>query len=388
MKKILFLTILLGITSNAHAITEAQAVSNLMALGMPAALATQVADIASGGVAPSQSIIPAADNSYDLGSSSLGWRSVYADTSVLTPLLIPPGDLVVRVDADAQRLHTIGASSDTALTYTFGDAGTTAVQQLTISASTADADDDSSLILAGGGAAGGTRGASITLPGEEVSGGGDITYNTGDGDQHLFQVGGTTEFVANADGVIVGIAAKPADVPASAIYATADVTSIIQATFEQASADVNGGLVDFTKTRNTNSSADTIVANGDTIATLRFKGADGANFVDGAYILVKVAAAPGTNDMPSSMDFQLSPDGSATPASVLLLNQNKAATFSGAVTSSATGALGWTPVAGADTACNTTCTSACVYGIDTAAPQTWLACTDATADMCLCAGAS
>lgn len=66
----------------------------------------------------------------------------------------------------------------------------------------------------------------------------------------------------------------------------------------------------------------------------------------------------------------------------------RAATFGGAVTSSATGALGWTPVAAANQACNTTCTSACVFGIDSAAPQTWLACTDATADQCLCAGAS
>lgn len=53
--------------------------------------------------------------------------------------------------------------------------------------------------------------------------------------------------------------------------------------------------------------------------------------------------------------------------------------------------LGWTVVAGADTACNTTCTSACVFGWNLNAGNidgTLLACTDATADACLCAGSS
>lgn len=75
-------------------------------------------------------------------------------------------------------------------------------------------------------------------------------------------------------------------------------------------------------------------------------------------------------------------------SSLTIDTTTRASVFGGAVTSSATGALGWTPVAAANQACNTTCTSACVFGIDTAAPQTWLACTDATADQCLCAGAS
>ncbi len=51
--------------------------------------------------------------------------------------------------------------------------------------------------------------------------------------------------------------------------------------------------------------------------------------------------------------------------------------------------LGWAVVAGADTACNTTCTSACVFGVNTAATEADIVdCADATADECLCAGAS
>lgn len=187
-----------------------------------------------------------------------------------TSTLQSAGGLVLKADADANRVFTFDASSDSALTATFGDGGTTATQILTISASTADADDDSSLVLAGGGAAGGTRGASITLPGEEVAGGSDITYNAGTGDTHIFQVAGVTGLTVS------------------------DTT----------------------------------------------------------------------------------------------------ATFAGTLTSSRTTDVGWTIVDSTNnTACNSICTSACVFGFglttDTSMPITsWDSCATATSDICLCAGAS
>jgi hypothetical protein len=55
--------------------------------------------------------------------------------------------------------------------------------------------------------------------------------------------------------------------------------------------------------------------------------------------------------------------------------------------SSGTGALGWALVAGANTACNTTCAHACVFGQNTA-DMTLVACSSADADVCLCAGAN
>lgn len=63
----------------------------------------------------------------------------------------------------------------------------------------------------------------------------------------------------------------------------------------------------------------------------------------------------------------------------------------GTITSTRATDLGWTGQAAANQACNTTCTSACVAGIDLVTfPATtgFLLCTDATADYCLCAGAS
>ena len=51
--------------------------------------------------------------------------------------------------------------------------------------------------------------------------------------------------------------------------------------------------------------------------------------------------------------------------------------------------MGWAVVAGANTACTTTCTSACVFGVNTAATEADIVdCADATADECLCAGGS
>lgn len=46
-------------------------------------------------------------------------------------------------------------------------------------------------------------------------------------------------------------------------------------------------------------------------------------------------------------------------------------------------------VAGANTACNTTCTTSCLFGVNTAATEADIvACTDATADECVCLGAN
>jgi len=57
------------------------------------------------------------------------------------------------------------------------------------------------------------------------------------------------------------------------------------------------------------------------------------------------------------------------------------------ITSSYTLDLGWVVMSASNTACNTTCVSACVLGQETTS-KAILACTDATADVCLCAGAS
>lgn len=176
-----------------------------------AAQATQICKIT--GSAINHSLIPSADNTYDLGSSSFGWRTAYVDTSVVTPLVNhatslalgiagtaeatvtndtltfsgaaasivggatsltvgSSGSTIIRADADANRLFTFDAGSDTALALTFGDGGTTAAQVLDVRAATADADDDGALCLGGGGGCasgsnGYARGAVVAAYGNE-----------------------------------------------------------------------------------------------------------------------------------------------------------------------------------------------------------------------------
>ena len=60
----------------------------------------------------------------------------------------------------------------------------------------------------------------------------------------------------------------------------------------------------------------------------------------------------------------------------------------GDITSSDAGDIGWSIVAGANTACSTTCTFACVAGQDADAANVLVDCANAAADLCICAGAN
>jgi hypothetical protein len=154
----------------------------------------------------------------------------------------------------------------------------------------------------------------------------------------------------------------------------------------QGANDANGTNNSFLKSRATDGSADTIVQSGDILSLLTFYGANGTTFDPAARIRVSVSTTPGVSaDMPGKMQFQLSPDASATPADVLTLDQDKSATFTGAIKSTATN-VGWQIRSGANTACNTTCTAAhgCLFGQDTGSANIAVDCANATADVCVC----
>lgn len=87
------------------------------------------------------------------------------------------GDYTWFIDGDAQRKFKFDASSDTALTFTFGDG--TASQNLQIRGSTADNSDTQTLQIFPAGGSGSDRGSAISMNANEVSGGGDITISTG-----------------------------------------------------------------------------------------------------------------------------------------------------------------------------------------------------------------
>lgn len=194
--------------------------------------------------------------------------------------------------------------------------------------------------------------------------------------------------------ILQGIAAIPADInavisPRLLTFRASAGTSIAHM---RGSADTSPPTVDLFKSRNTSGSADTIVSNGDNLGAFNFWGADGSSYVTGAGILASVDGAPGASDMPTSLDFRVAPDGSATPASALILRQDLRAQFTGTISSSRTSTIGWAVVDGTDnTMCESQCISAAVFGFNLAAGATApviVGASDATADICLCAGAS
>lgn len=91
----------------------------------------------------------------------------------------------------------------------------------------------------------------------------------------------------------------------------------------------------------------TIAQNGDALGRVSFAGADGSQFTEAARIDCVVDGTPGLNDMPGSLRFFTTPDGSNTPALALTLGQDSTATFTGGIvgTTAALTASGTTTLA-------------------------------------------
>jgi hypothetical protein len=79
------------------------------------------------------------------------------------------------------------------------------------------------------------------------------------------------------------------------------------------SNDTGGSSFILGKSRGTTVNSVTSVTSGDTLGTLYFVAADGTGVIEGARIRAKVDGTPGTNDMPTRIEFLVCPDGSATP---------------------------------------------------------------------------
>lgn len=74
-------------------------------------------------------------------------------------------------------------------------------------------------------------------------------------------------------------------------------------------ADNTASYYGFDKDRN-----GAVVQNGDVLGNLVFRGYDGTQYLQGAYINAVVNATPGVNDMPAALCFGVTPDGSAGPS--------------------------------------------------------------------------
>jgi hypothetical protein len=220
-----------------------------------------------------------------------------------------------------------------------------------------------------------TFGGSSTTPLSAIYGGDFISGVTGD---FIMSSSGETAIPS----VIGGIAGTPR------LYLGTPGNAVDAMVMAAWGAFANGNNIDMFKTRAASSAAPTtIVSSGDILGNINGLGANGTGFDVATRIQMTVGGTPGaSNDMPGKIDFLTSPDGSVTPASVLALNADKSAQFTGTVRSSATADIGWAVVAAAAQTCNTVCTSACVAGVTSAGVLS--ACTASITGGCLCAGAS
>lgn len=152
--------------------------------------------------------------------------------------------------------------------------------------------------------------------------------------------------------------------------------------FVDIGADSGGSSIYLMKTRSTTADANTAVQASDTLGSITAYGADGTDYELAGQLRFFVDGTPGNNDMPGGLSIRLTADGAATLSDVWKFEND------GDLIGQTTGDIGWTPVSGANTACNTTCTSGCVFGANTASGFAMVGCADATADICLCAGPS
>lgn len=103
-------------------------------------------------------------------------------------------------------------------------------------------------------------------------------------------------------------------------------------------AGTNGASLYFWKTRQASDfEGDTIVNASDQLAIIKVYGSNGTNYSLGSQMIWTVDATPGAVDMPTAWDLQLSPDGTATPSSVLKITNQALATFTGAITMATAG---------------------------------------------------
>lgn len=253
---------------------------------------------------------------------------------------------------------TLRGTVATALSAKFGDSGTTDLPVFTIASSNSDADDDSVLKLAGGGDASTTRGAYITLDGNETSTTGDLVLSAGGtatSDIWMFTpTGGTITYQSDTQHM-----------------RTAAGTIGVSFGVSGTASNIRGGATSLQFNNYANTFANlTIVDDGDTTINR-------GSLIFGAALSTIRAGA-------TSIQF----NNAANSVANLTIADAGPITIRNTLVSSDTGTLGWSVVNAANQACTTTCTSACVFGMNTGALGNFVGCADATADTCVCAGAS
>ncbi|MDB4576161.1 hypothetical protein N9091_00420 [bacterium] len=211
--------------------------------------------------------IPGADNTYDIGTSSLEFKDGYFDGTLYCDTLNLAGTNHTSISAGLTGIDDQSSSND---------------DQITIS--------DSAVII------------------------------NEDSDDLDFRV----ESNSNTHALFIdGDADSRVQVGSATSVASASITSDLQVTkangFPAISInafkgdDTTGALV-FTKSRNTTVGSSTIVADNDPLGKIIFAADDGSDYVSiGAEIKAMINGTPGGNDVPTELIFSTTADGSSNP---------------------------------------------------------------------------
>ena len=89
---------------------------------------------------------------------------------------------------------------------------------------------------------------------------------------------------------------------------------------EQYSADAVSADLFFDKSRNAVVGSHTVVQSGDDLGRIIWRGSDGTNMEQAAYIMAEVDGTPGNNDMPGRLVFATTADAGVTPTERLILD--------------------------------------------------------------------
>jgi hypothetical protein len=152
----------------------------------------------------------------------------------------------------------------------------------------------------------------------------DSTSNATKG-RILFNSGAA--FVDDADELVIGRQVSCAPTVHGVVYgckiATIDEGANLASVCSSSSTDTAAvaPVKLFLRTRNTHDSP-TAVQSGDNLMILSASGWDGTDFEEAARIIAQVDGAPGNNDMPGKLLFQVTPDGGFSPATALSISQN------------------------------------------------------------------
>ena len=131
-------------------------------------------------------------------------------------------------------------------------------------------------------------------------------------DTFTVETGGSERVRVDSDGkFLVGTTVTSSNQSGALnVFGTDGTTSFVS--IRRGSNNASGSRLALCKSRNTTDGSNTIVQDDDILGTIHFYGNDGAGFEEGAAIAAVIDGTPGSNDLPTSLTFSTTPDGSAT----------------------------------------------------------------------------